>query len=663
MVAVIAASNHSNWKTKGGLMTTKSTIPPARLIALMLRGEQPEVKAREALPLDWRKLARALWRLEKADRVKQLETELGAFADAEAMKQAIYDESRKLDAPAHRKTDLGRGVSPGVVEMAVAFPLESPDEDLRRCVLSVLEGPQGKGEKRPSARVRRLAAGKTLLDWLNEHGGFVQSEAGQLYYFWRDERVLYGIETDRFAGWLYTLTGVNPACQDYRHLLSDCKTAALDAPVRPVVRLAAWDNDENRLYVSRFDGSVYVMDGNEIREEGNGEGPFIFNDDPLWVPYEPDLEGNGEALRWFTDDLPNWDVDRVGGDPEAQTKARAMSGLKLRAWILSAFFCELCPTRPMLVYVGEMGSGKSSQARMLLRFLFGPSQQVGGVPDKEDGFTTWASNAHFVVLDNLDQFVSWLRDKLARICTGAEDVYRKLYSNNEQGRVVYRCWPMVTSRSPDTLRRDDLADRMVMVHLARLDPSNRQREMQLAATRMAMRDSFWGDLLLALNQAVLRITQNGLQGQSSLRMADWEALGRVFARNESLDELWAETVAEIGGAQQNFLLEDDILVEAIYKWLEADPDYAGKRYISRELHAMWTALMFPDSKPSREWPKSAKGMGKKLANMRRALQSTFDVDWTWGTLGKSKNTWVYQFWPKGKQPPRQEQAGLVGMEV
>jgi len=337
-----------------------------------------------------------------------------------------------------------------------------------------------------------------------------------------------------------------------------------------------------------------------------------------------------------------------------------MSGLKLRVWILSSFFSELCPTRPMLVYVGEMGSGKSSQARMLLRFLFGPTMQVGGVPDKEDGFTTWASNEHYVVLDNLDQFVGWLRDKLARICTGAEDVYRKLYSNNERGRVVYRCWPMVTSRSPDTLRRDDLADRMVMVHLARLDPSNRQREMQLAAQRAAMRGSFWGDVLVALNQAVAQIvSMNGLQGVSKLRMADWEALGRVFARNEEQDELWAETVAEIGGAQQDFLLEDDILVDAVYKWLEAAPECAGKHYVARELYPMLTAAMFPEGKPGKEWPRGAKGLGKRLSTIRRAMQTTFDVAWDWSLPGKGRNTWSYQFWPKGQMPARREQGDLL----
>ncbi|MBN1580531.1 MAG: hypothetical protein JXA89_07490, partial [Anaerolineae bacterium] len=398
---------------------------PAKLIALMLQGHTPERMAMEMLPREWREVARCLAPLEKGERVKALETKVLDFENAADLRNQVYTEIRAMDQPAHRKTGLGDPISKPIAEQISEFPVKSPDEDLRRAILQTLEGPTKKGERRPSMRLRSLAAGKMLLDWMEKHGQFVQSEAQELFYFWRDDRTLFGLDTDRFAAWLYALTGANPAGTNYAFLLADCKTVASSAEKRPVVRLAAWDKIAEVLRVSRFDGTVYVLDGEQIREEGNGEGEFIFADSPIWAPYEPEFDNTpGAALQWWSSELPNWE----GGERQQQ-----MYGLALRAWLLTAFFSELCPAKPLLVLKGEMGSGKSSLMRTMLRLVFGSTAQVGGVPDKPDGFTAWAASEHFIVIDNLDQFVGWLRDKLARISTGTTDSYRKLYSNNEVG--------------------------------------------------------------------------------------------------------------------------------------------------------------------------------------------------------------------------------------
>jgi hypothetical protein len=515
---------------------------------------------------------------------------------------------------------------------------DPPDPKFRKGILAKLRELAADGQRRLPADIRRENAGALLLQWLAEKGGFVQSPAGDRFYFYLPERRLYNLESDRWAAWLYAATGANPASTDYAHLLADCKAAAMYAPTLDVVQVAAWDNEAQVLRVSRFDGTVYVLDGEAIREEANGEA-VLFDDDPAWLPYVPDFDNPGR-LHWQTTELPNW--------PEAQG---AMYGLALRAWELTTFLTELCPTRPMAVKLGEKGAGKTLTWRLFLRFLFGPLAEVSGTPDKPDGFTAAAAAAHVLVLDNLDDFRGWLRDKLARLSTGAVDEYRRLYTSNEVGRVRYRCWLAFTSRTPDTLRRDDLADRLLLLPVERIEPDQLQAERDLLAEATTQRGAWWGDVLTALNKVVGAIRRGELRSTSTLRMADWESVGRLVAQVEGATETWDGFIDQLTGAQADFLLQDDLLVEGLALWMDqkdaaGNPANYGREVTSKTLHQELTGLLFEDRKPPSDWPRSTVGFGKRLASIRRELRSLWRVEWGRGTTAKTRARNVYQFWPK-----------------
>lgn len=517
---------------------------------------------------------------------------------------------------------------------------ESPDPELRRKIHDTLVGAGYDKDNKPSVKYRRAVAGQLMLDWLAEHGGFVQSETGgDLYYFSQQAGTVYDLETDHWRAWLYALTGANPASVDFAYLSADVKTAAiLNAPKRPVVRVSAWDDDAQVLRVSRFDGTVYALDGESISEEPNGQN-VIFEDNPLWLPYKTEYSSR-TALKWSTD-LPNWATT-------TDDKATAY-GLAFRAWVVGTFFCELCPTRPLLAFIGEKGSGKSMALRVLLRFLFGPVGQVTGVPDRADGFTAAAAAAHVLVLDNLDNFTGWLRDKLAMVSTGGKDEYRRLYTSKEVGQVVYRCWLGFTSRTPDTLRRDDLADRLLLLPVARIDTPSPERVFLDQAT--TERNVWWGDLLTTLNEVVARIRKGELASTSTLRMADWESLGRLLAQGEGLETTWDKFIKDLERAQNEFLLEDELIVDALGLWLESEGNHGwldeskvshGRKVLTRDLYDEWTYLLFGDKKPPQDWPKSTKSLGRKLASIRRNLRAYYRVAW-WQD---DRRRTYYQFAPK-----------------
>lgn len=605
-------------------------MTPEKIVAFALMGQNPDVPD---LVSPWREILDQLLMSPTQKRAEAFESAILAYENAAELRRNIYAEVRRMNSPQPQSQSSKRKETAEEIKSA---GLPCPDKELRRRILDELEG--ANAEKRPSARMRRLGAAAILLEWLNQHGRLIQGQTGDLFYLWRDERKLFSLDSERWAAFLYSLTGANPSGTDWAYLNSDCRAAASYVERRPVVRLAAWDSDAQVLRVSRFDGSVFVLDGSpEMGKEGNGEH-VIFNDDPLWLPYEPEWPEGGEvgrALDWLCSEVPNW---------EAETSA-----LAFRAWLLATFCPELCPTRPLLVLVGEKGSGKSTLLRLALRLIFGPAAQVGGVPDKPDGFTALAASAHLIVLDNLDEIVYWLRDKLARVSTGADDTYRKLYSNNEAGRIIYRCWVAITSRNPDTLRRDDLADRMLPLHLGRIGDEIRQSETQLDAMRGVFRNMVWGDILTELNRAVALIRQGRMEVRSPMRMADWELLGRIFAQVRGQDENWKKLVERLSGDQSEFLLDGDPLVDALTAWL-ADERNPGRKMMTRELYGEWQAALYEDKRPGQEWPKSAHSFAKRLGAIKRELTAQFDVHWFTGVERINRSRTLYQFWPKGTKP-------------
>jgi len=456
-------------------------------------------------------------------------------------------------------------------------------------------------------REKRLrAAGEQVVQWLANHGKLIYTPTGQRYYLHSDEHKLYALETDAWHAFLYRLTSANPASRLFAYWRADCLAAAEEGERLDVVRVAHWDQSAQLLRVSAFNGHVYRLDGETIERESNGDGPVLFEDATHWQPYEPDYSAGGQALAWATDKLPQWDGDQ------------AVFSALYRNWWLATFFTELCPTRPILLLKGEKGSGKSMAARIMLRLLFGLTVDVSGVPDKADAFTAMTSNSHIVVMDNMDVVTQEIRDKIAALSTGKQDELRTLYKTNEKTIVRYRCWLAVTSRTPDTLQRDDLVDRLIILPMKRIDDQARMRESLFLEEVLKKRNQFWGDCLTALNSVVAQIRRGGIPDRSALRMADWAALGTVMAQAADQEAIWENGLNEVKAKQAQLLLEENVLLMGLDLLLQ-DPRHRGTAYETRNLYSEVKSALYGQDRPDASWPRSVRSFGRHLAGSRREI--------------------------------------------
>jgi hypothetical protein len=224
------------------------------------------------------------------------------------------------------------------------------------------------------------------------------------------------------------------------------------------------------------------------------------------------------------------------------------------------------------------------------------------------------------------------------------DEFRRLYTSNEAGRVTYRCWLAFTSRTPDTLRRDDLADRLLLLPVDRIEADALRAERDFLHQADVLRGWWWSDLLTTLNRTVGAIRRGELQSRGRLRLADWESVGRIVARVEGREAIWDRFVDNLTGAQAEFLLEGDLIVDGLAQWLE-DPANHGREVTARVLHEELTALLFGDRKPPRDWPASVMGFAKRLAAIRRELRAFWRVEWGRSQSRENRARECYQFWP------------------
>lgn len=524
----------------------------------------------------------------------ELQTAIYSYLSLVIQKTAARYHAMKLGAQANPQK-----------QKRLATPLiESPDPVLKRAIENELIP-----DKRPVViRMGNIEA--MLVDWLAKHGKFVKSDEGA-YYLYRDGHILYDMDTERWEAFLHTLTGVNPSSSAFGVITSAAKTAASNAAKSAqVVKFAHYDRDTRTLRISRFDGTVYVLDGDEIKTETNGEGPALFYDFPTWQPYQPDPV-DADFLAEIAQ-VPFW-KDRPN-----------LYGWIFQVWIQTLFFTELCPTRPIMVFLGEKGSGKSMALRMLMKLLFGQFADISGVPEKPDALTVAAHYYHLYVMDNMDTLEPWMRDKLARISTGATDEYRKLFTSKEMGIIRYRTWLAITARTPDTLRRDDLADRVVILPLKRIPDDQRGRELDFTEWVERNRNGFWFDLLNRLNRIVAELRAGAIPQASPLRMADWEVLGRLISRIYNNEKIWDEIVAEIKGEQRGFLAEGEVIVEAIEAWLTL-PGNLNRWITARELYNEAQYALFGNNKPDTDWPRSVKSFGWRLKNTADYLRERFGM--------------------------------------
>lgn len=485
------------------------------------------------------------------------------------------------------------------------------------------------------AHERREVVTDQIIKDLRTTGTFFNTPEGHFYFKRSETPRLFPIEANvALAALIKERYGINPAeDREFKHVVAGLEIEAEERGEKVEVhRLAHYNSETRKLYVSRFNGMVCRLDGRQIRQVPNGTDGVFFWDDPSWQPYDTVPVGHRGLFEELIVRSANFcDADGLTG-PDQQWV--------FHTWCLAQFFGSLHPTKPLLLICGEKGGGKTLCLRKLLKLLFGTAADVTGLErDKRDGFVAAVCSSSIAVFDNVDEHVSWLPDHLGQIATGIRFKRRKYYTTNELVEFQPQCFVALTSRTPKFIDgRDDVLDRTLVLHTKRLErfaPENDQLQ-----TIAANRNALWSELLHNLNHTAGYLKKDNLAAeQVAFRMADFASFALTVARERGQEEKARTILQKLDSARTDILLADEPISLCLEKWLEGPHD-RGRTMSSGELNTELGAVARGHNIP---WPyQNARALGQRLAHITTNLKERFDVEVQRDT---SKQAW-YRFSPK-----------------
>jgi hypothetical protein len=272
---------------------------------------------------------------------------------------------------------------------------------------------------------------------------------------------------------------------------------------------------------------------------------------------------------------------------------------------------------PVLVLHGNQATAKSSLVTVI-RQLIDPQTAPHLAESRSTGdLMITAVNGWLLAFDNLSSLPNWLSDSLCRLASGSGFATRALFSNEER-HIIYAQRPIILSGIDEFVRRGDLADRAVFLHLPLIIDSQRREEVEFWGTFREARPKILGALLDAVAGALRELPS--VQLAKLPRMADFARFGEAVGRGLG----WApETflAAYLDNRQQATLstLEDSILANTLLKIKENCWGMVEWSMPASEMLAKLTLDLDRSIAKSPRWPKTPNMLSSELRRLAPTL--------------------------------------------
>ena len=156
---------------------------------------------------------------------------------------------------------------------------------------------------------------------------------------------------------------------------------------------------------------------------------------------------------------------------------------------------------PVLVLIGEPGSGKSCACRFSRRCIDPSQANMSLTPKEPRDLLITTRNSYILGFDNLSKVPDWFSDVLCSISTGAGFRTRTLTTDASE-TIFSAARPVLMNSVADIVRRGDLMDRALTVTLEKIDPSHVRTELEIDTEFVEIQPAILAGLADAVSQAL-----------------------------------------------------------------------------------------------------------------------------------------------------------------
>jgi hypothetical protein len=287
----------------------------------------------------------------------------------------------------------------------------------------------------------------------------------------------------------------------------------------------------------------------------------------------------------------------------------------LVAWMAAAL--QPVGPYPILVLYGEQGSAKSTLVKVVRRLIDPQHATVLALPASTRDMMVAAVNGWLLAYDNISSIRGWLSDSLCVLATGGAIAGRALYSNDERS-VIAAQRPVILSGIDEYVRRSDLSDRSVFLHLPAIMPDQRRMEEDFWHAFREDEPRIFGGLLDAI--------ASGLSGLALVKLAELPRMADFAAFAEAMGRAlgWgAETVLSDYYANRHYAtaanVEDSLVACTIIG--AAQGKFFKWRGTATEMLSELGKLAGREATRSPRWPKSPWWLTNELRRIGPELRT------------------------------------------
>lgn len=461
-----------------------------------------------------------------------------------------------------------------------------------------------------------------ILQFLDNNGTFYNTNAGQ-FYFVDETKELIKVSyegktfshTQDFANFLNDEPELNSTLPVFTFIFQDIVQKINRQKYIEVHKNFYYDSEKYILYIYNNDGRTLKVTDKKRQVINNGEDEIFFiNTGAEKLDLNVIKEHNPKENL-----LDTLLIDKINFQKNNLT-VNEQKGL-FKTWIMSILFEDIQPTKPLIVFQGEAGSGKTDSLKAVGKILFGNVFSEKPIQRDIRDFYSSIVNNYYYQIDNLDaNKPEWFEDTIASITTGSSLEMRALYKNVTDAPVLISPKIFISiSTMNASFTRQDIASRTVLFtvqKLTRYDNGFIQKLIQ-------HRNEIMREIIEYAQLIIKELKTNKKSVSTELRLADF---ANFIMKTKNIFGVDPTIIDKINSTQNTFALQNDPITDIIRTAIQKDENNLRDR-TATELYKIFKDIAHNDL-GTRFLYGSPRSLSIQLKQKEKNIKEFFDYSTT-----------------------------------